>query len=96
MGNDNTGAKSASPREPEFQKMLKKLSGINARLTELSAIAEAACDRIVGPEPEQHLGNPKIDSLSNGCLADLAKALDEASATTERVYRYVIRITTEF
>lgn len=88
----------AAPREPEFQVALKRLAGINARLNELSQIAGASADRIMGPVPEgsPHPSNTKLEGVPRGYLEELSNSLDETSALLERIYRDVTRITNGF
>ena len=89
-------SKSTSPRTPEFQAVLKRLSEVNGRLNELSAIAGQSADRIVGTQPEEATGSPKLDTVPDGYLSEISKAVAEAGITVERIYRNVTRITNEF
>lgn len=92
-----TMGKTAAPRDPDFQVALKRLHSVNARLNELSGIAGQSADRIVGPAPELVAGTVAKESVPvRGCIDELARAIDEASYTVERIYKNVTRITNEF
>lgn len=90
------GTSVASPREPEFQVALKRLTEINARLSELSIVAWQSADKIVGPLPESASANPKLDTVPSGYLAEMMKTLDSTSSLVENIYRNMTRVTNEF
>lgn len=93
----NTAQESATPRDPEFQAALKKLSSINARLGELSAIAGQGADKIVGSMPTPlNPAEKDVAPTPNNYLADLSRSLSQTSDMVERIYRNVTRITNEF